>query len=73
MRTPLNEVLVRMHGPAKAADILTRLFLVEAWPTCPQPCTCKGRCGGKPSDVFRTDTIATVQQWVTALHQESSM
>ena len=66
-RTPLNEVLVTLHGPTKAADILTRLFLVDVWPSCGGPHTIKCNCGGKPGDVFTPEMIATVQQWVTDL------
>lgn len=67
----LREALVAIHGPEGAAYILTRFFLVDAYPVCEQPCGCKGRCGGRPGDIFGRAFTATVRQWVTELTENN--
>lgn len=67
-RLPLKDVLVMLHGDAKAADILHRMFLVDGWPTCDGPHTCgKDGCGGKPAHLFAPGTVAVVRGWVADL------
>ena len=61
---PLNDVLVMLHGNERAADILTRLFLVPEWPSCGGPHTKKCNCGGSPTDLFSPEAIEVVKQWV---------
>lgn len=71
---PLVDVLVEMYGFEKAAQKLHDVYLVEEWPTCEGEHKCgKNGCGGSPRDLFSSQQIAVVKEWVEVCRQAAAL